>query len=147
MRILPILFVLLPLIAQTAEMPENSEATEELLRLEKVWNDAHLKGDAETLAWLWSDDLQVIVPKMPVMTKSDALAFARSGRMKFEKYATSNVRVRFFGDAAVVTGEMKRSRTLNGQSVDDDWQFTKVYLRKGRGWQVVIFHASDAPVT
>jgi ketosteroid isomerase-like protein len=146
-RILPILFVLLPLIAQTAEMPENSEATEELLRLEKVWNDAHLKGDAETLAWLWSDDLQVIVPKMPVMTKSDALAFARSGRMKFEKYATSNVRVRFFGDAAVVTGEMKRSRTLNGQSVDDDWQFTKVYLRKGRGWQVVIFHASDAPVT
>lgn len=117
------------------------------MQLEKVWNEAHLKGDGETLERLWSDNLQVIVPKMPVMTKADVIAFVRSGRMKFEKYATNHVNVRFFGDAAVVTGHMSRSRTLNGQTVDDDWQFTKVYVRKGRGWQVVIFQASDAPVT
>jgi ketosteroid isomerase-like protein len=145
-RALAILLLLIPLVARTEEPTSSSASVEELMQLEKVWNEAHLKADVETLEWLWSDNLQVIVPKMPVMTKADVVGFVRSGRMKFEKYVTNNINVRFFGDSAVVTGHMSRSRTLNGQSVDDDWQFTKVYVRKGRGWQVVIFHASDAPV-
>ena len=46
------------------------------------------------------DDLEVAVPKMPVMKKADVLEFARSGRMKFSRYETSDVRVRVYGDAA-----------------------------------------------
>jgi ketosteroid isomerase-like protein len=76
----------------------------ELERLEKVWNEAHENGDAATFESLWADDLEVAVPKMPVMTKSQALSFARSGRMKFLHYTTSDLRVRVYGDAAVVTG-------------------------------------------
>jgi ketosteroid isomerase-like protein len=125
----------------------SASAPDEFIALEKVWNEAHLKGDASILERLWSDDLQVIVPKMPVMTKSEVIAFARSGRMKFEQYATSHINVRRFGETAVVTGQMKRSRSLDGQSVDDNWQFTKVYLRKAGRWQVFIFQASEAPGT
>jgi hypothetical protein len=146
-RALAILLQLIPLVARTEESTSSSASIEELMQLERIWNEAHLKGDADTLERLWNDNLQVIVPKMPVMTKTDVIAFARSGRMKFEHYATSNINMRFFGDSAVVTGRMRRSRTINGQSVDDDWQFTKVYLHKGRGWQVVVFQASEAPVT
>ena len=121
--------------------------TEEFIQLEKIWNDAHLKGDVDALERLWSDDLQVIVPNMPVMSKSEVLAFVRSGRMKFDQYATSHLSVRLFGDAVVVTGQMKRSRTLNRQSVEDNWRFAKVYLRKNGGWRVVLFQASEAPAT
>jgi ketosteroid isomerase-like protein len=63
----------------------------ELLRLEKLWNDAHLNGNAEALNAIWADDLTVIVPKMQVLTKTDALAFARSGKMKFQKYETTDI--------------------------------------------------------
>ena len=59
--------------------------TQSLLRLERVWNDAHLHGDAGTLDRLWSDDLEVIVPKMPPMTKAQVLGFAKSGRMRFQQ--------------------------------------------------------------
>lgn len=118
--------------------------TDTLRKLETVWNDAHVHGDADALERLWGDDLEVAVPKMSVMTKAQALAFARSGRMKFQKYETSDLRIRVFGDAAVVTGRLQRARTLNGQSVEDNWRFTKVYVRRSGNWQVVAFHASEA---
>jgi ketosteroid isomerase-like protein len=78
------------------------------------------------------------------MGKAEVLAFARSGRMKFLRYATSEVRVRVYGDAAVVTGRLQRTRTLNGNEVSDDWRFTKTYVRQTGKWRVVSFHASEA---
>ena len=83
----------------------------ELERLEVVWNEAHEHGDAGALETLWADDMEVAVPKMPVLTKADALKFARSGRMKFLSYKTSDIRVRVYGNAAVVTGRLQRTRS------------------------------------
>lgn len=116
----------------------------ELEKLETVWNEAHEHEDPNALEALWADDLEVAVPKMPVMTKAEVLAFARSGRMKFLRYSTSNVRIRVYGDAAVVTGRLQRTRVLNGQEVSDDWRFTKTYVRESHKWRVVAFHASEA---
>jgi ketosteroid isomerase-like protein len=117
---------------------------QELERLEKVWNEAHEHADADVLQSLWADDLEVDVPKMPVMRKTEVMAFARSGRMKFLRYATSDINIRVYGDAAVVTGRLQRTRTLNGLELSDDWRFTKVYTRHAQMWRVVSFHASEA---
>ena len=116
----------------------------ELERLETVWNQAHEHGDADVLEALWADDMEVAVPKMPVMTKADVLKFARSGRMKFLSYKTSDIRVRLYDNAAVVTGRLQRTRSMNGQDISDDWRFTKVYVREAQKWRVVAFHASEA---
>jgi ketosteroid isomerase-like protein len=117
----------------------------ELLRLERVWNEAHVRGDADTLERLWADDLTVIVPGMSPMGKSEVLAFARSGRMAFSRYETSDVRVQIYGNAATVTGKLLRSRTLDNTLREDHWQFLKVYARLNGRWLVVAFSASEAP--
>jgi ketosteroid isomerase-like protein len=114
----------------------------EILRLEDVWNEAHRRGDADTLEKLWADDLVVTVPNMPVMTKADVLPIFRSGRMKFRRYETSETEVRVFGDSAIVTGRLQRTREVGGRVFDDDWRFTKAYARQGGAWQVVAFHAT-----
>ncbi len=117
----------------------------ELARLETVWNHAHLSGDADALDRICADDLLVTVPGMTVMTKSEALGFLRSGQMKFDRYQTSDTRTRVYGNAAVVTGRLQRSRTTRGRSLQDDWRFTKVYVRQRGRWRVVSFHASVNP--
>ena len=117
-------------------------AIAELTRLEAVWNDAHLRGDSEALAGLCADDLVVTVPAMPVMTKEEAVGFLKSGRMKFDRYQTSDIKVRVYDTAAIVTGRLQRTRTVNGRTVDDDWQFTKTYVRHQGKWLVAAFHAS-----
>jgi ketosteroid isomerase-like protein len=116
----------------------------EMEKLETLWNEAHERGDAGTLEALWADDLEVAVPRMPVLTKQDALRFARSGRMKFLLYRTSDLRVRVYDQTAVVTGRLERRRAIEGKEISDDWRFTKVYVRQGESWRVVSFHASEA---
>ena len=115
-----------------------------LTRLETQWNDGHLFGDASALDRLWADEFVATVPKMTTLAKQDALAFLRSGRMKFVRYESSDLVVRVYGDAAVVTGRVLRTRELAGKPTLDDWRFTKVYVRRAGHWRVVAFHASDA---
>ena len=131
-------------LKQVSAQSSSERDKEELERLEKVWNEAHEHGDADVLQSLWADDLEVDVPKMPVMGKTEVVAFARSGRMKFLHYASSDINIRLYGDAAVVTGRLQRTRTMNGQELSDDWRFTKVYTRHAQTWRVVSFHASEA---
>ena len=128
-------------VAQVRETPRTRDL-KELSRLETVWNEAHLRGDAGALDRLWATDLVVTVPDMPVMDKSESLAFVRSGRMKFQRYQTSDLRFRVYGDAAVVTGQLERVRESAKKEFEDDWRFTKVYVRRGGRWQVVAWHGS-----
>ncbi len=114
-----------------------------LARLEADWNAAHVQGDAAALDRLFADDLVVVVPGMRVMTKMDAVGMFRSGRMKFDRYETSETKFRAYGTTAIVTGRLLRTRRLADAAVDDDWRFTKVYVRRSGGWQVVSFHASN----
>jgi uncharacterized protein (TIGR02246 family) len=115
----------------------------EIRRLEAEWNAAHVRGDAMALERIFAEDLVVIVPGMRVMTKADSLGMFTSGRMKFERYETSEAKIRSYDDTAIVTGRLRRTRVITGASAEDDWRFTKVYLRRDGRWQVVSFHASN----
>jgi ketosteroid isomerase-like protein len=114
----------------------------ELTRLEQVWNDAHLRGDAKALDQLWAEDLFVTVPDMPVMNKEESLAIWKAGKMKFDIYKTSDLRIKVYGDSAVVTGQLVRIRDANSTKFEDDWRFTKVYVRRDGKWKVVAWHGS-----
>lgn len=122
----------------------SSDDKGELVQLEQVWNTAHLEGDAATLERLWSDEFTVTIPRMPVMSRAEAVGVARSNMVKFSKYETSEVVVQVFGQAAVVRGRMMRSRSRGDQLVEDDWRFTKVYVKQEDTWKVVAFHASES---
>jgi len=32
---------------------------------------------------------------------------------------------------------------MNGRTIEDDWQFTKTYVRRAGAWLVAAFHASQ----
>ena len=115
-----VLALVLTVLSSTASMLSQSSAesdTTKLQRLEKIWNESHERGDADALDALWADDMEVVVPKMPLMQKADVLKFARSGRMKFLRYRTSNIRIRLYDNAAVVTGRLQRTRSMNGREL------------------------------
>lgn len=114
-----------------------------LSRLETDWNAAHVQGDAAALDRLFADDLVVMVPGMRVMTKTDSVGMFTSGRMKFDRYETSETKLRVYDQTAIVTGRLRRTRKIAGATADDDWRFTKVYVRRTGGWQVVSFHSSN----
>lgn len=140
---MPRVLIILALL-QGPAVSKDAFDLKELQRLEAVWNDAHVKGDADALDQLWANDLVVTVAAMPIMSKADALAMVRSNRMPFSKYETSELNVRRFGDSAVVTGRLVRERSMNGKTITDNWRFTKTYAMIAGRWRVVAWHASPA---
>ncbi len=132
--------------ATIGNAPSHADVTA-LTRLETEWNTAHVRGDAAALDHLFADDVVVMVPGMRVMTKADAVGMFTSGRMKFDRYETSETTFRVYDATAIVTGRLRRTRVVGGATVDDDWRFTKVYLRRAGHWQVVSFHASNTALS
>jgi len=127
----------------TAKLQEAADIAE-LSRLEKAWNEAYVRGDPEALDRLCADDLIVTMSDMKVLTKAAAIGIVRSGKVKFPRYETSDIRIRVYHDAAVVTGLLKRTRNAQGHEANDEWRFTKVYIRRTGNWQVVAWHASTS---
>ena len=141
--VLPVWLVAVALLQVPAgNAPADADVTS-LTRLETEWNAAHVRGDAAALEQLFGDDVVVLVPGMRVMTKADAVGMFTSGRIKFDRYETSETTFRVYDATAIVTGRLRRTRVIAGATVDDDWRFTKVYLRRAGRWQVVSFHASN----
>jgi ketosteroid isomerase-like protein len=114
----------------------------ELSRLEAVWNKAYLTRDADTLSRLFSYDLIALMTDMAVLNKERSILLLTAGPVKFLRYETSDLRIRVYGDAAVVTGRLQRTRNVNDQKMDDDWRFTKMYVRTSGRLQLVAWHAS-----
>ncbi|MGH8102430.1 MAG: nuclear transport factor 2 family protein [Chthoniobacterales bacterium] len=138
-------WVAFALPAQARAQPDQSSTESELLHLETVWNDAHLHADADALARLWDDDLIVIVPKMDLIRKTDAIGMLRSGHMTFLRYETSDLSTKVFGDTAIVVGRLDRTRKMGERRIQDAWRFSKVYVRRNGQWRVVLWQASDWP--
>ena len=135
---------MIPLLLLTLVLGQASDADiAALTRLETDWNTAHVQGDAATLGRIFADDLVVVVPGMRPMTRADSLGMFTAGRMKFDRYESSETQIRVYGDTAIVTGRIKRTRTIAGKTMEDDWRFTKVFLRRDGRWQAVSFHASN----
>jgi ketosteroid isomerase-like protein len=141
---MPTVLMAMIVLQQTPALSKDAFDLKELYRLETIWNDAHIKADADVLDELWANDLVVTVASMPVMSKAQALAMVRSNRMPFSKYETSELNVRRFGNSAVVTGRLLRERSIDGKTITDNWRFTKTYVIVDGRWRVVAWHASPA---
>jgi len=122
--------------------PTENPAIAELLRLERGWNDAHLRGDAPAIGELSADELILTVPGGPPMTKAEAFSRMAARNVKFDRYESSDLKVSVFDSSAVVTGRLRRAGMADGRPFTNDWQFTKTYVRRQGKWLLAAFHAS-----
>jgi hypothetical protein len=142
---LAVLLTLAWAITGAGTIQGHSPEVQEVLRLEAVWNEAHLRGDVPALDAICAADLTVIVPGMNPMSKADILGFWKSGRAKITHYETTDVKVVVRGRTAVATGRLARTRDFNGNVVNDRWRFTKTYANDDGRWVLVAYHASESP--
>jgi len=131
--------------ASSLQAADEPPVQDRIAQLEVAWNEAHLHGDANALDRLWAPSLSVVVPGMPPFKKPELLGMWRSMRVVFSAYSTSDVAIQVYGTTAVVTGRLRRSRDFGGRVATEDWLFTKTYAQVDAQWQVVAYHASEAP--
>ena len=106
--------------AQTRQPGASSAATtsaeDEIKNLEETRNQAVLHGDVGTLDRMTSDDYTFITLRGEMRTKSDILKGFASGSFHYESRQISDLKVRVYGNTAVVTGRSVQKGVENGQS-------------------------------
>ena len=71
----------------------------------EVFNAALLSGDLDTLAMLYADDYMLVRPDGSVLAKDEVLYGLREGGLTFKSIEVTNVKVRVYGTAALLTAE------------------------------------------
>ena len=125
-------------------------STEEQVReVGRVWADAEVRGDTETLAGLAADDFRLVGPLGFVLDKQQWLARYGGGDLVTEKLDWTGVEVRSFGDTAVAIGVHEQVAKHRGNPVDGKFRATHVLVRDGGRWRLAGIHLSPigAPFT
>ena len=130
------------ILAQTGAKPKGQTAEQELLKLEQEWTNADLKDDWATMDRILVDDYVLTDRDGEVSTKAQCEAFMRSGEDKILTLVTDDMKVRVYGDAAVVTLRATIKETYKGEEISDVCRITNTWINKAGRWQCVATHAS-----
>jgi ketosteroid isomerase-like protein len=98
---------------------------------------AVVKGDVAKLAMETSDDYTLINMNGHVSDKAQMIDGFKSGQNKLTTDDVSDMKVRVYGDTAVVTGKVDVKGMMGGKDVSGQALFTRVYVKKAGHWQSV----------
>jgi len=114
-----------------------------LIRLENNWNDAIVKHDWAFFDQILAEDYISTNFDGSVGTKADFLEFLKSGESVMASSIVNDMKVRIYGDAAVVTGRFTTVRELyQGKNLSGRYRFTDTWVKRAGQWQCVAEHVS-----
>jgi ketosteroid isomerase-like protein len=110
-----------------------------LKKLETDRAAAAVKGDVATLEKQTSDDYTFINLYGQMSAKSQMVNNFKTGKTKLTTNDVSDMKVRVYGNTAVVTGKADVAGAMAGKDTKAQIMFTRVYVKKGGQWQSVAF--------
>lgn len=110
--------------------------------LEEQWRQAIVSNNVGQMDHLLADDYLGISANGTVETKAEALAQRRAGTVRVTQLDISDMKVRVYGDTAVVTSRAHVEGTNGQSSISGNYRYTRVYNRRLGQWKIVSFEAS-----
>ena len=98
---------------------------------------AVVKGDLAYLDKQTSEDYTLINMNGQVSDKAQMIGAFKSGQSKLTVDEVSDMKVRVYGDTAVVTGKLTVKGLMGGKDVSGQGMFTRVYVKKAGQWTSV----------
>jgi ketosteroid isomerase-like protein len=114
-----------------------SDAAEQIRALEKAFDAAIVRRDVSALDKMTGDDFTLISLNGELHAKAEVLKYFATHASEYEYRKTDNLRIRMYGDAAVVTGRTIQTIQENGKDHSDAYRFTRVYVRREGHWLLV----------
>ena len=113
----------------------DQEAFNAVAKLEDQMRVAALKADATWWDAYLSDTYTDTDFRGKVTNKAETVALHRSPDLVYDIMNLSDRSVHVFnGDTVIVTGKVTIEGTYRGQSLNGDYQFTRVWTKSGLDW-------------
>jgi len=121
---------------------QTASVEQELITLENGWADAVVKKDVAFLDRILADDCLVTDPEGNVSTKAQEIASVKSEVYLVTSCVHHEMKVRVYGNAAVVTGRSTLNETYKGKDYSIQAQWTDTWVKLNGRWQCVAEHSS-----
>jgi ketosteroid isomerase-like protein len=116
-----------------------------VMQLEEELRVAITKGDMKAYGRLVGDDYVYTNQDAVVRTKAQMVSAYDSGSLKYESAKFDEIKVRAYGDTAVVTGRNTTKGKDNGKDFVGQFRYTRVYVKRQGTWQLVATQATRIP--
>jgi len=123
--------------SNTFAASSSDKSKDEISALETARNEAIVHGDAAALERMTSDDYTFITLRGELRTKAEIVKGFSTGAFKYASREISDLNIRVYRDAAVVTGRASQKGAENGKDYSGDYRFTRVYVRQNGRWLTV----------
>jgi len=117
--------------------PPTQDTEAVLMKIERDAAAALMKKDLAHFGGVFSEDAVFTGPDGAVQTKAQLLADLKSGSLVIESTVISDMKVRVFGEAAVVTYTTTDKGKYKGRDISGRYRWTDTFVRRGGKWQVV----------
>ena len=124
---------------------KTSDAEEELLKVEKEFEDMIVNNDLERLGRVVSDDWVIIDPNGEIVDRARFFEVIKSGSLTHEIMESEDSRVRVYGDSAVVTAVTRTKGKFMGQEFSTQERATDVFVKRDGRWRCVVTHLTRFP--
>ena len=130
-----VLSAAVPVQAQQPKADSDAAISQTLQSMEQAWLNAEKNHDAAAFEQIVADDWVGITPDGKSQTKAERAAEIKTAHIT--SATLGDVKVRVFGDAAVVTGTDDEVTIENGKKSTDHYAWTDVFVKRNGKWLAV----------
>jgi ketosteroid isomerase-like protein len=109
----------------------------EVVKLENEFARAVANNDAGALDGLLANDWIIVDPDGSIVDKARFLEVIKSGALSHESMESTDLRVRLYGNTAVVTGLTTTKGKFMGQDFASCERATDIFVKQTDRWQCV----------
>jgi ketosteroid isomerase-like protein len=109
-------------------------------KMERDWAVLVVKGDTATMLGMGVDNCMFMDASGHLNTLKQIVADVKSGALAFESMQINDLKVRVYGDAAVVFGLETEKSKYKGEDTSGQYRFTDMFVKRNGHWLYVASH-------
>ena len=118
-------------------MKHNSDDQQALMKIQYDWADARLKRDSSFPKQIEVDDFTVVWFDGRIVNKEEDVKTYESRGAVFTEFKIDDLKVRFYGDTAIVVGQGSIKAHTKTQDLSGKNVWTDTFVKMGGEWKAV----------
>ena len=137
MKKLFIAITLMMLFGSLAYGQKKMTVEQTLMKMEQEMTDAVVKGDISVFDKYAADNVTFTDPGGMLTDKAQTMALFKGGDLKLESSKIDGMKVRMFGNTAIVTYRSTDKGTFKGRDISGQYRWIDVFVKMGGKWKMV----------
>ena len=117
-------------------MKQNSEDEQALIKIQREWAEARVKGDSSYTQRLETEDFTVVWFDGRIVNKQEDMK-SMTGDTVFTDFKVDDLKVRFYGDTGIVVDQGSIKAHTKTQDLSGQYVWTDTFVKQNGEWKAV----------